>query len=97
MPEYVFLEVVRIGAAVLVVGMVVWGIVSFAKSRTSRTLATGVGPSALKSIEERLARLEESNESISLQIERVGEGQRFVTKLLSDAEKTTARLKAPQG
>jgi hypothetical protein len=39
----------------------------------------------LASSDERLARVEQAVESIAIEIERIGEGQRFVTKLLNDA------------
>ena len=35
-------------------------------------------------LDERLARIEQSIESIAIEIERVSEGQRFTTKLLSE-------------
>jgi hypothetical protein len=35
-------------------------------------------------VEARLARIEEAVEAIALEVERMGEGQRFVTKLLAD-------------
>ncbi|MGE5730185.1 MAG: hypothetical protein ACM34L_16385 [Gemmatimonas sp.] len=34
--------------------------------------------------DERLARLEQAVESIAVEVERIGEGQRFVTKLMND-------------
>jgi hypothetical protein len=39
----------------------------------------------LASSDERLARVEQAVESIALEIERIGEGQRYVTKLLNDS------------
>ena len=41
-------------------------------------------PRRLQRLEERLARLEGTVESISSEMERLGEGQRFMTKLLSE-------------
>jgi hypothetical protein len=38
----------------------------------------------LASSDERLARVEQAVESIALEIERIGEGQRYVTKLLHE-------------
>lgn len=46
-----------------------------------------------RAIDERLSRMEQSIEAISIEMERVGEGQRFVTKLL--AERAPERLPAP--
>lgn len=52
----------------------------------------GRGAAALPSreVEERLERIERAVESIALEVERVSEGQRFVTKLL--AEKTPSQI-----
>jgi hypothetical protein len=41
-------------------------------------------PRRLQRLEERVARLEGSIESMSSEMERLGEGQRFMTKLLSE-------------
>jgi len=38
---------------------------------------------ALPPADDRLARLEQAMESIAIEVERIGEGQRFVTKLMS--------------
>ncbi|HEX5438177.1 MAG TPA: hypothetical protein VFW98_13555 [Gemmatimonadaceae bacterium] len=38
----------------------------------------------LAQIEERLARMEQSIDAVSIEVERISEGQRFTTKLLSD-------------
>lgn len=35
-------------------------------------------------IDERLARIEQAVEAIAVEMERIGEGQRFVTRLLSE-------------
>lgn len=42
------------------------------------------GPSNTPALEARLARIEEAVDTIAVEIERMGEGQRFVTKLLSE-------------
>ena len=56
----------------------------FGKSRGQRdTLATGADPEILA----RVARIEQIVETTAIEIERISEGQRFTTKLLS--EKTT--------
>ena len=47
--------------------------------------------------DERMARLENAVESIALEVERISEGQRFTTKLLSDAARqATPRLEWPK-
>ncbi len=39
---------------------------------------------ALPPSDDRLARLEQAVESIAIEVERIGEGQRFVTKVMSE-------------
>jgi hypothetical protein len=43
--------------------------------------------------DDRLARIEAAVDAIAIEVERISEGQRFVTKLL--AEKPAAKLSAP--
>jgi hypothetical protein len=51
------------------------------RERTRTLDQRGVGGSAS---DERLARVEQAVEAIAIEIERVSEGQRFVTKLLNE-------------
>ncbi len=44
----------------------------------------GVPPKALSDIDERLTRIEQAVDAISLEVERISEGQRFTTKLLAE-------------
>jgi hypothetical protein len=55
------------------------------------------GPAPAKSAEtdQRLERLEQGVDAIAIEIERVSEGQRFVTKLLSEAS-VTPRIEAAE-
>ena len=46
-------------------------------------------------IEERLSRIEHAVDAIAVEVERISEGQRFTTKLLSEATKGRAALSAP--
>jgi hypothetical protein len=41
-------------------------------------------PGLVRSLEARLERVEQAVDAIAVEVERVGEGQRFVTKLLAD-------------
>ncbi len=41
-------------------------------------------PRELASMDSRLARIEQAVEAVSIEVERISEGQRFTTKLLSD-------------
>jgi hypothetical protein len=50
-------------------------------------------PSSNPTLEARLARIEEAVDTIAVEMERMGEGQRFMTKLL--AERAAAQLPAP--
>jgi hypothetical protein len=51
-------------------------------------------PKHLAGIEERLSRIEQAVDAIAIETERVAEGQRFVTKLLSERGEVAA-LKPP--
>jgi hypothetical protein len=53
-------------------------------------------PRRVQRLEERMARLEGTVESMSSEMERLAEGQRFMTKLLSDRASSTSRGNAPQ-
>lgn len=41
-------------------------------------------PAALERLEERLGRIEHAIDAVSIEVERISEGQRFTTKLLAD-------------
>jgi len=45
--------------------------------------------------DERLARVEQAVEAIAIEVERIGEGQRFVTKLMSDRTDPVDRVAIP--
>jgi len=45
---------------------------------------------------ERLERMEHAIDSIAVEVERISEGQRFTTKLLSDRETEAARALPPR-
>jgi hypothetical protein len=49
----------------------------------------------LASSDERLARVEQAVESIAIEMERIGEGQRYVTKLLSESGKPLPGQRLP--
>jgi len=51
-----------------------------------RSAKSGVPPAVLTETAQRLERLESSVDAIAIEIERISEGQRFVTKLLSDGQ-----------
>ena len=53
-------------------------------------------PKRVERLEERMARLEGTVESMSSEMERLSEGQRFMTKLLSDRAASPPRGNAPE-
>lgn len=52
-------------------------------------------PKRVQRLEERMARLEGTVESMSSEMERLSEGQRFMTKLLSDRASGAPRAQPP--
>jgi hypothetical protein len=46
--------------------------------------------------DERLARIEAAVESMAIEVERISEGQRFTTKLLSERANAAAQVQAPK-
>lgn len=58
--------------------------------RWERGLSDGAQMPSLRQVEDRLDRIERAVDSIAIEVERVSEGQRFVTKLL--AEKSAPQL-----
>lgn len=64
--------------------------IGIAKSMWRRSIRPGVAPQALTETAQRLERLESSVDAIAIEIERISEGQRFVTKLLSESQPAPA-------
>src|SRR6476619_883531 len=64
--------------------------IGLAKAMWRRSIKPGVAPQALAETAQRLERLESSVDAIAIEIERISEGQRFVTKLLSETPATQA-------
>lgn len=58
--------------------------IGLAKAMWRRSIKPGVAPQALTETAQRLERLESSVDAIAIEVERISEGQRFVTKLLSE-------------
>ena len=73
-----------------------WTIVSVTRARNAKSLGSAPPSESLKPIDQRLERLERAAEAIAMEVERIAEGQRFVTKLLSDGERGAARIGAPR-
>ena len=66
----------------------IWFPLATALSRRiwKRAAAPAVPPAALTETAQRLERLESSVDAIAIEIERISEGQRFVTKLLAEGQ-----------
>ncbi|HTR76810.1 MAG TPA: hypothetical protein VMH39_01810 [Gemmatimonadaceae bacterium] len=50
----------------------------------NRPRGIGLGADRMRSVDERLARIEQAIDAMSVEVERISEGQRFTTKLLSE-------------
>jgi len=79
-------------AMISCLGIVSWTIVTLTKNRRDKSIPPGPSTELLKPMEQRLERLEQATEAIALEVERIAEGQRFVTKLLSDSGHDQARI-----
>lgn len=66
--------------------VLIWFPLAFAAARSlwKRSNRPGLPPAAFTETAQRLERLESSVDAIAVEIERISEGQRFVTKLLSE-------------
>jgi len=62
--------------------------IGVARNFWKRASRTGPSPAALTETAQRLERLEGSVDAIAIEIERISEGQRFVTKLLAEGQPT---------
>jgi Na+/glutamate symporter len=62
--------------------------------RVDRQAALAKVPSE---VTERLERMEHAIDSIAIEVERISEGQRFTTKLLSERHRDAEALPAPLG
>jgi hypothetical protein len=65
-------------------------VVSIVRTIVNRRPAEGVGAPELRAIEDRLNRIEQAIDSIAVEAERISEGQRFTTKLLSQSPRQGA-------
>jgi hypothetical protein len=79
-------------AIVLAVG------VPLARAYSRRMDAESRNPQIPSEVVARLERMEQAIDSVALEIERISEGQRFTTKLLSEGKSASdARQNAPTG
>jgi hypothetical protein len=64
--------------------------VGFGRAMIKRSARSGPAPAVFTETAQRLERLEASVDAIAIEIERVSEGQRFVTRLLSEGQPAPA-------
>lgn len=64
-------------------------VVKLANIFTNRNRAVADSPQ-LQRLEERLVRMEQAIDAVSVEVERISEGQRFTTKLLAERAKEPA-------
>ena len=78
MPPEVFIVPAVFGIPAAVILAKMW----FRHKETMARL--GSSPERTRELEDRMVRVEQAVDAIAVEVERIGEGQRFVTKLLSD-------------
>jgi hypothetical protein len=59
----------------------------------ARRMERGTSPTASPEITARLERMEQAIDSIAVEVERISEGQRFTTRLLSDRARSEAPVR----
>jgi hypothetical protein len=77
-------------AAAFVVVVITSGVVAIALIALRAQRSKGLGSAELGALNDRLARIEQAIDAMAVETERISEGQRFTTKLLS--EKSPARI-----
>ncbi len=90
-PEFIAIPIFGMITGVTAIGIVTWGIVSWRKAQAgppSRSLAT---------IEARLERIEHAMDAVAVEVERISEGQRFTTQLLTERARETPRVTSGPG
>lgn len=77
---------ISILSVLFVAAPLAWAMAMVALRRSARPPA----PQIPKDVSERLERMEHGIDAVALEVERIGEGQRFVTQLMSDRAKRAA-------
>lgn len=80
--------VVPLGFFAMVVMIVVGR--PFVKAIAAKAEAEAKNPQLPREVMERLERMDQSLDAIAVEVERISEGQRFTTKLLSDVRDTAS-------
>ncbi len=86
--QFAFVAITSIGALTGI------GVAVHAYIQRSRRKSLGALPAAVE--DDRLQRLEQAVDSIAIEVERISEGQRFTTRLLSE-QRDAARVALPSG
>jgi hypothetical protein len=82
-------EVIVVPSMIFIPSAVIFARMWFKHKEKMATLA---GPSEqVRDLESRLERIEHAIDAMAIEMERVGEGQRFVTKLLADGSSANPR------
>jgi hypothetical protein len=82
-------------AVIVIVAIIAGSLHNLLKMYMQRGGGPGIPRADLKEIPERLARMEQSIDAIAIEVERLSEGQRFTTKLLSDQARGVAQIPMP--
>ncbi|MEP6492186.1 MAG: hypothetical protein ABJF01_05890 [bacterium] len=77
-------EIIIIPAVFGIPAVVLLARMSFKHTEKMAALAQPAAAAQSSSVDDRLARLEQAVEAIAIEMERVGEGQRFLTKVLAE-------------
>ena len=69
--------------------------IPLARAYSRRMDADSRNPRIPPEVTSRLERIEQAVEAVAIEVERISEGQRFTTKLLSEGKGPESRLSAP--
>jgi hypothetical protein len=89
------LEQVRRSEPIVVLGAIGITLVILVHMFHQMRMETREAPRSLRIPDEQLGQLTERLDAIALEVERVGEGQRFLTKLAAERDVSLPRLPAP--
>jgi len=84
---FVLLMTAMLGG-IAIVGKLVWAYVDRQKHK-------GISPKSITLLDARMERIEHAVDAIAVEVERISEGQRFTTKLLSERVAAVPALSAP--
>lgn len=88
-------EVIVMGF-VLAMTMILPLSIAFARRVWRRGAAPNANAPMSRELDDRLARLEQAMDAVAVEVERVGEGQRFVTRVLGSGAAEPLSVRAPQ-